>query len=218
MSASNRQTCLFSRGARDADHRCTSRTPTPCHRRQLARELRLSKRAAFYLQASIILFFLAGSSAPTPLYAVYQARMGLLADHHHVVFGVYALAVLAALLDVGSLSDHVGRRPVLLAATLVQAVHDARLRHRRRRQRADRGPGDPGPRRPAPRPARSAPGMLDLDRVAGHGRQRRRRRCSAPPTGGLLAACSCSSCRRRPSLVYLVLGRGLRRRRRSASC
>jgi predicted MFS family arabinose efflux permease len=38
------------------------------------------------------------------------------------VFGIYALAVLATLLVVGSLSDHVGRRPVLLAATLLQAV------------------------------------------------------------------------------------------------
>ncbi|HYZ57915.1 MAG TPA: MFS transporter, partial [Streptosporangiaceae bacterium] len=38
------------------------------------------------------------------------------------VFGVYALAVLAALLTVGSLSDHVGRRPVLLTAIAVQAA------------------------------------------------------------------------------------------------
>src|SRR4029077_15197396 len=39
-----------------------------------------------------------------------------------VVFGVYALAVLASLLVVGSLSDHVGRRPVLVVALLLQAV------------------------------------------------------------------------------------------------
>ena len=39
-----------------------------------------------------------------------------------VVFGVYAIAVLAALLVVGRLSDHVGRRPVLIAATLMQAA------------------------------------------------------------------------------------------------
>ena len=36
----------------------------------------LSKTAAFSLQLSIILFFLAGSSAPTPLYSVYQAAWG----------------------------------------------------------------------------------------------------------------------------------------------
>ena len=39
-----------------------------------------------------------------------------------VVFGVYALAILAGLLFAGRLSDHVGRRPVLIAATLAQAM------------------------------------------------------------------------------------------------
>ncbi len=38
-----------------------------------------------------------------------------------VVFGIYALAVLASLFTVGRLSDHVGRRPVLVVAVLVQA-------------------------------------------------------------------------------------------------
>src|SRR6266700_3516880 len=83
---------------------------------------RLSARAAFVLQASITMFFLAGSSAPTPLYPVYQAEWGFSPITVTVVFGVYAIAVLAALLTVGSLSDHVGRRPVLIAATALQAV------------------------------------------------------------------------------------------------
>jgi MFS family permease len=39
-----------------------------------------------------------------------------------MVFGVYAVAVLTALLTVGSLSDHVGRRPVLLTAVALQAA------------------------------------------------------------------------------------------------
>jgi predicted MFS family arabinose efflux permease len=39
-----------------------------------------------------------------------------------VVFGVYALAVLTGLLFAGRLSDHIGRRPVLIAATLAQAM------------------------------------------------------------------------------------------------
>lgn len=84
--------------------------------------MRLSKPTQFYLLASIILFFLAGSSAPTPLYAVYQAAWGFSPITVTVVFGVYALAVLVVLLVAGSLSDYVGRRPVLLVATLLQAV------------------------------------------------------------------------------------------------
>lgn len=79
-------------------------------------------RAAFLLKASITLTFLAGSSAPTPLYALYQAHWGFSSTMLTVIFGVYALAVLAALLVVGRLSDHVGRRPVLMTAAAMQAV------------------------------------------------------------------------------------------------
>ncbi|MDB6082247.1 MAG: transporter [Gammaproteobacteria bacterium] len=78
--------------------------------------------ATFYLQASITVSFLAGSSAPTPLYPIYQRAWGFSPVTITIVFGVYALAVLAALLFAGRLSDHVGRRPVLVASTLTQAL------------------------------------------------------------------------------------------------
>ncbi len=77
---------------------------------------------AFYLLASVIVFFLAGSSAPTPLYSTYAAEWGFSPITTTVVFGVYAIAVLAALLTVGRLSDHIGRRPVLLAAVAGQLL------------------------------------------------------------------------------------------------
>src|SRR5262245_64661068 len=83
---------------------------------------RLSPTAAFYLQASITVAFLAGSSAPSPLYPIYQAAWGFSSLAITVIFGVYAFAVLVALLIAGRISDHVGRRPVLLIATLVQAI------------------------------------------------------------------------------------------------
>jgi predicted MFS family arabinose efflux permease len=85
-------------------------------------ERRLSGRPALYLLASLIVSLLAASSAPTPLYAAYQAQWGFSAITTTIVFGVYALTVLAALLTLGRLSDHVGRRPVLLAALAIQAV------------------------------------------------------------------------------------------------
>jgi len=81
----------------------------------------LSGTARFYLQASITVSFLAGSSAPTSLYPLYQREWGFAPITVTVVFGVYALAVLGALLITGRLSDYIGRRPVLIAATLVQA-------------------------------------------------------------------------------------------------
>jgi MFS family permease len=86
------------------------------------RPLRLPHRAAFHLKASIALSFLAGSSVPTPLYAVYQAQWGFSPTMLTLVFGVYAVAVLVALLVAGRLSDHVGRRPVLMVAAAAQVL------------------------------------------------------------------------------------------------
>ena len=83
---------------------------------------RLSPTASFYLQASITVSFLAGSSAPTPLYSLYQSQWGFSATMTTLIFGVYALAVLASLLVTGRLSDHIGRRPVLFAAIAAQLV------------------------------------------------------------------------------------------------
>src|SRR5215470_9021467 len=82
----------------------------------------LSSRASFFLLASITVSFLAGSLAPTPLYPVYQAEWGFSTLTTTEIFGIYALALLGSLLVAGRLSDHVGRRPVLIIATLVQAV------------------------------------------------------------------------------------------------
>jgi predicted MFS family arabinose efflux permease len=83
---------------------------------------KLPPKAAMLLLASIIVSFLAASSAPTPLYTVYQTRWGFSAIMTTVIFGVYALAVLATLLTLGKASDYVGRRPVLLGAIAVQAL------------------------------------------------------------------------------------------------
>jgi MFS family permease len=77
--------------------------------------------AAFALLTSILVTLLASSSAPTPLYATYQARWGFSPVAITVVFGVYAVAVLVSLLMFGALSDHIGRRPVLTAALILQA-------------------------------------------------------------------------------------------------
>jgi predicted MFS family arabinose efflux permease len=77
---------------------------------------------AFALLTSILVSLLASSSAPTPLYATYQAHWGFSDVTITVIFGVYAVAVLASLLVFGSLSDHVGRRPLLLGALVIQAA------------------------------------------------------------------------------------------------
>src|ERR1700727_1122374 len=87
----------------------------------IRRTSRLSPTVSFGLLTSILVMLLASSSAPTPLYATYQAQWGFSAITITVIFGVYAVAVLLSLLVFGALSDHVGRRPVLLAALVIQA-------------------------------------------------------------------------------------------------
>jgi MFS family permease len=48
--------------------------------------------------------------------------VGLLTNHGNGHFGIYAVVFLTALLTVGAFSDHVGRRPVVLVALILQAV------------------------------------------------------------------------------------------------
>ncbi|MFC4033518.1 MFS transporter [Streptomyces polygonati] len=88
----------------------------------MSSRLRLGPTASLVLLASIVVSLLAASSAPTPLYAVYQREWGFSPITTTVIFGVYALAVLAALLVFGRISDHIGRRPVLFAALAGQIV------------------------------------------------------------------------------------------------
>ena len=83
---------------------------------------RITGRPALYLLASLIVSLLAASAAPTPLYAAYARHWGFTPVTTTIIFGVYAVAVLAALLTLGRLSDYLGRKPVLLAALAVQAI------------------------------------------------------------------------------------------------
>jgi len=64
----------------------------------------------------------ASSSAVTPLYRLYQQSMHLTPFWITIVFASYVVSLLAALLTVGGLSDYVGRRPVIFASLLMNAV------------------------------------------------------------------------------------------------
>lgn len=82
----------------------------------------MSRPAAFAALAVVFVLFMAASSAPSPLYVVYQQRWTFSATTLTTVFAVYVLGMIAALLVLGALSDHLGRRPVLLSATALEAV------------------------------------------------------------------------------------------------
>jgi len=72
--------------------------------------------------AFVLLCFFAASSTPTPLYHLYQQSWGFSPALLTLIFAVYALSLLVALLVVGSLSDHLGRRPVIFAALVIEIL------------------------------------------------------------------------------------------------
>ena len=83
---------------------------------------RLSRPVAFWWVAVLLVLMLAASGVPSPLYRVYQEEFGFSSGVLTTIFGIYALALLVSLLVVGALSDHVGRRPVLVVAFLLEAI------------------------------------------------------------------------------------------------
>src|SRR5262249_13538068 len=55
-----------------------------------------------------------------PLLVLYQERWSLTPTMLALAFAALALGFLASVISVGSLSDHVGRRPVLIGALIIQ--------------------------------------------------------------------------------------------------
>jgi MFS family permease len=81
----------------------------------------LPRGVAFWLVAFATAVLTAASSAPSPLYPVYQAAYGFSAITLTVIFAVYVFALMSSLLTVGRLSDYIGRRVVLAGALVVEA-------------------------------------------------------------------------------------------------
>ncbi|MCQ8187345.1 MFS transporter [Streptomyces rugosispiralis] len=63
-----------------------------------------------------------GTTLPTPLYSLYQREFGFSSFMVTVIFAVYAAGVIVALLLLGSVSDFIGRRPVMLAALVLSGL------------------------------------------------------------------------------------------------
>lgn len=79
-------------------------------------------RFGFALAIVTQIAMMMGASAPSPFYPVLAAEIGFDAIVISAVFAVYAIALLLALLSAGSLSDHIGRRPVAIGGLLLLAV------------------------------------------------------------------------------------------------
>ncbi|MEV6375241.1 MFS transporter [Micromonospora musae] len=61
-----------------------------------------------------------GAGVLTPLLVLYRQQWNFAPSLLTLAFAVYAIGFLAAVLTLGSLSDHVGRRPVLVGALVIQ--------------------------------------------------------------------------------------------------
>lgn len=82
-------------------------------------------RSAYVAAAGVFAVGMTGTTLPTPLYGLYREQIGFSELVVTIVFAVYAIGVIAALLVAGDFSDVLGRRPVLLTAlglSLLSAV------------------------------------------------------------------------------------------------
>lgn len=83
----------------------------------------------FRLTLGAMAVMMAGASAPSPFYPLLQQEIGFSSATLTGIFAVYTISLLATLLFFGSLSDHLGRRPVisggfaLMAASLLLFWH-----------------------------------------------------------------------------------------------
>jgi MFS family permease len=84
-------------------------------------EGRPRRKLGFVLAIVAQILMMAGASAPSPFYPVLAQEIGFAAIVISAVFAVYAVALLLTLLTAGSLSDHIGRRPVAIAGFLMLA-------------------------------------------------------------------------------------------------
>lgn len=82
----------------------------------------LAPTAAFVGTAVAFAGLYLAAGAPSPLFVQYQQAWGFPAGLLTIAFAAYAFALVVALVVAGSLSDFLGRRPVLIGALAVELV------------------------------------------------------------------------------------------------
>jgi len=107
-----------------ADELCAtgSTADVPGAVRSSRRGFRLRPVAAFAGTALAFVAVALAVGAPSPLFVLYEQEWGFAPWLLTVAFAIYAVTLLITLLVAGSLSDHIGRRPVLIGALALQVV------------------------------------------------------------------------------------------------
>lgn len=82
--------------------------------------LRTPRTVGFVAMSSALVVFFIAAGAPTPLLPIYERQWDFAPSLITITFAAYALALIVSILVAGSLSDYVGRRPVLIGALAVE--------------------------------------------------------------------------------------------------
>jgi Major Facilitator Superfamily len=83
---------------------------------------RLPRSASFWILALLFMMLFFASAAASPLYPVYEARFRFSPTTLTAVFAVYVLVLLVTLLIFGSVSDYLGRLPVIIVALILSVA------------------------------------------------------------------------------------------------
>ena len=86
------------------------------------RRAALSRAVSFWAVAAVGLLAAATNAASSPLYRLYQVQFHFSPTTLGLLFTVYVVVLLTTLVFLGSVSDYLGRRPVMLAALALGAV------------------------------------------------------------------------------------------------
>jgi MFS family permease len=81
-----------------------------------------ARRRGYVLTAAVMVVMMLGGTLPIPLYVIYEKQMAFGTLGVTVVFAAYVAGTLFALVTLGDLSDHVGRRKVLAIGVACAAV------------------------------------------------------------------------------------------------
>jgi MFS family permease len=97
----------------------------PTQLRTTSGETTSTGRVGYFLTGGVLLATMVGGTLPIPLYVLYEQQMGFGALGVTVVFAAYVVGTLSALVGLGDLSDHIGRRKVLALGVALAALSTA---------------------------------------------------------------------------------------------
>lgn len=88
--------------------------------------MKIKKEALiFWMMAYTLFMFMVGSNLPSPLYSEYQELYGFSSIVLTLIFAVYAFVLIPSLWLFGQLSDHIGRKKVLLLGVIIAMIGSA---------------------------------------------------------------------------------------------